>query len=131
MKALTSFFVVAFILVATTTFAQAQTAVYETINFSTAGDGTPYVRLTWEKQTANTAYYLVQKSEDGKVFKNAGVVFSADDASITTYQFRDKSVSNKGKSVFYRIAQVSDHNELTFLPVQKAVSATTDVAVVK
>lgn len=119
MKTSGSLFIAAFLLLATTTFSQEQKAVFETAGLSHYTDGTPCVQLAWTKGGENTAYYLVERSADGSSFKQIALVFTAEDASFSNYQFRDKAYASAGAAAWYRIALVNANNELTYLPVKK------------
>ena len=119
MKTLGSLFIAAFLLLATTSFSQEQKAVFETAGLSQYTDGTPCVQLAWKKGGENTAYYLVERSADGISFKQIALVFTAEDASFTNYQYRDKGFASAGAAAWYRIAVVNATKELTYLPVKK------------
>ncbi len=52
-------------------------------------------------------------------FKQVGLVFTAENAAVTNYKFRDKSFAAAGATAHYRISMVNEQKELTYLPVQK------------
>lgn len=129
MKTLLSFFTAAFLLFATTTYAQQQASVFEKAVLAKAGDGLPCVQLNWKKGTENTAYYLVERSADGKNFKQIALVFTSENPAFCNYKFRDKGYTESGNNVYYRIAIVNDQKELQYLPVKKADLSSTAFSV--
>lgn len=119
MKTIYTFFVAAFLLIASASFAQSQKSVFERASMATSRDGSPCVELAWKKGSENTAYYLVERSADGAEFKPVGLVFTSEDEQFTDYKFRDKSFAAAGTAAYYRISIVSNEKELTSLPVKK------------
>ena len=118
MKTLASF-VAAFVLLSTVSFAQNKKSAFETAVMTKTADGKPCVLLNWTKGAENTAYYLVERSADGKEFRQVAIVFTSDEAQWTSYNFQDKNSAPFNGVVFYRIALVNDRKEVAYLPVTK------------
>lgn len=121
MKTLVAFFVSAFVLLTTVSYSQEQKSVFENAALTTAADGSPCVQLNWKKGSENTAYYLVERSADGKEFKQIALVFTAEDNQLVDYKFRDKGYASAGSAAYYRITIVNDRREATYLAVRKVV----------
>jgi hypothetical protein len=119
MKMLTSLLTAAFVFFATAAFAQENKTVFESAGLTKATNGAPCVQLNWRTGAESTAYYLVEKSADGIKFTSVAVVFASDDTQWTAYNYRDKSITASASAVYYRIALVSEKNELTYLPAKK------------
>jgi len=119
MKTLVSFFFAAFLLVASTSYAQSQPSVFENAGMAKTADGAACVKLAWKKGSENTAYYLVERSVDGKEFKQIALVFTAEDTNFSDYKFNDKAFAAAGNAAYYRVTIVNDKKELTYLPVKK------------
>jgi hypothetical protein len=119
MKTLVAFFVSAFVLLTTASYSQEQKSVFENAGLATAADGLPCVQLNWKKGAENTAYYLVERSANGKEYKQIALVFTAEDNQLVDYKFRDKGYASAGSAAYYRIAIVNDRHEATYLPVRK------------
>ncbi|HEU4903665.1 MAG TPA: hypothetical protein VFT06_12755 [Flavisolibacter sp.] len=124
MKTLVAFFVSAFVLLSTASYSQEQKSVFENAGLATAADGSSCVQLNWKKGAENTAYYLVERSADGKEFKQIALVFTAEDSQLVDYKFRDKGYASAGSAAYYRIIIVNDRHEITYLPVRKVAFAT-------
>ena len=118
MKTILSF-VAAFLLIASTATAQDQKSTFENASLTKAADGAACVQLNWKKGAENTAYYLVERSNDGKEFKQVALVFTSEDANFVNYKFRDKGFASANGAAYYRICIVNDHNEITYLPAKK------------
>jgi hypothetical protein len=118
MKTIATFFVAAFALLSITSFSQEQKSVFENANLARSGDGLPCVQLNWKKGTENTNFYLVERSTDGKEFKQIAVVFTSEDPGFTDFQYRDKGYTASGNTVYYRIAIVNDQKEISYLPMK-------------
>lgn len=123
MKTLLSF-VATFLLIASTAIAQDQKSIFENVVIAKAADGTATVQLNWKKGAENTAYYLIERSIDGKEFKQVALVFTSEDANLVNYKFRDKGVASANGTAYYRICIVNDQKEITYLPVKKVDLAT-------
>jgi hypothetical protein len=119
MKTLVSFFVAAFLFASVTVSAQDQKSVFENAILEKAANGTPCVKLNWKKGSENTAYYLIERSTDGKAFKTIALVFTSEDEKFCDYKFNDKTFASAGNTAYYRVTIVNDHKELTYLPVKK------------
>ena len=119
MKTLVSFFIAAFLLATVTVSAQDQKSVFENASFEKAANGNPCVKLNWKKGSENTAYYLIERSADGKDFKTIALVFTSEDEKFCDYKFNDKALAAAGSTAYYRVTIVNDHKELTYLPVRK------------
>lgn len=119
MKTSVLFLFVLSLLAATSVTAQDRKTALETIAVAKAGDGTPCTQLTWKQGTENIAYYLVERSHDGKEFKQIALVFISEDPSFTDYKFRDKGYTAANEAVYYRIGLVNDRKELSYLPVRR------------
>lgn len=66
--------------------------------------------LKWQvKDNLDTYLFEIEKSEDGKKFKLAGIVFGTDKMDENTYLFYEKSSKKK---IFYRIHLVNN-NKIT------------------
>lgn len=118
MKTLLSF-VATFLLIASTAIAQDQKSIFENVVITKAADGTATVQLNWKKGAENTAYYLIERSNDGKEFKQVALAFTSEDANLVNYKFRDKGVASATGAAYYRICIVNDQKEITYLPVKK------------
>ena len=81
--------------------------------------------LNWKKGTENTAYYLVERSADGKAIKTVAVVFTAEDPEFCNYAFRDQAEASAKADIYYRIGLVNGQKEVTYLSVRKASFAAT------
>lgn len=119
MKTLVAFFVSAFVLLATASYSQVQKSVFENASLAKTTAGLPCVQLNWKKGSENTAYYLVERSADGKEFKQIALVFTGEDNGLVDYKFRDNGYASAGSAAYYRIAIVNDRHEATYLPVRK------------
>lgn len=128
MKTRTTFLIAVILCFATAAFAQNTKASFEKAYLTRAADGIPCVQLNWQNGSENIAYFLVQKSEDGNVFKTVAMVFTSENPELTAYAYKDRTASADGKAVFYRIASVSEYKELTYLPVQKVEISVADAA---
>jgi hypothetical protein len=125
MKTFTSFLVAAFVLMATVSMAQDRKTVFETASLTASADGRTAVMLNWKQGEESTAYYLVERSTDGKEFKQIAMVFTWEDAQNNAYKFRDRGFTTSGVSLYYRIGVVNEQKEVNYLPVKKvALSAT-------
>lgn len=130
MKSFATFFVAAFVCFTTASFAQDSKPVFENASLTKIADGAPFVQLSWKKGSENTAYYLVERSIDGKIFKHVAVVFTSEDANWTAYKYNDKSIGTSGNAVYYRIAMVSGMKEVTYLPVKKVALTATETTII-
>lgn len=130
MKTLAFFFTASFILLAAKSFGQEKKTVFEKASLTKAANGAAYVQLNWNKGFENTAYYLLEKSADGKAFGPLAVVYTSDDTALTAYHFRDKQVNVSEGTVYYRIALVDAKKEMTYLPVVKLALSSASTTVV-
>jgi len=118
MKTTLVFFLVA-LFAATAARSQSQPTVFENAAPAKTPGGLPCLLLNWKKGNENTAYYLVERSADGKTFKPVAVVFTAEDPAFCTYAFRDQMEAKGGSEIYYRIGLVNEQKEVTYLPVRK------------
>lgn len=128
MKTLVPFCLALCLLFAGTAFSQEQRTVFAKTSVTKAGDGAACAELAWKKGAEKTAYYLVERSTDGKTFKQIALVFTGEDNAVVDYKFRDKAYASGGNAVYYRVGMVAENKELTYLPVQKLEAASHDVA---
>ena len=119
MKALFTLFIAFFIISGNVAFSQEQKSVLERVAMAKAGDGSACVELAWKKGSENTSYYLVERSADGRDFKQVALVFTSEDMQFTDYKFRDKTFNASGNAPYSRIVLVNDQKELTYLPTKR------------
>ena len=127
MKTVTPFLTAAFLFLATLAVGQEKKTVFENASLTKSKNGASFVQLNWSKGSENTAFYLLEKSTDGKAFATLALVFTADEAAWTAYNFRDRQVNVSAGDVYYRIALVNEKKELTYLPVVKLALSSTDL----
>lgn len=131
MKTIVAFLSVLFLLTTTSLFAQDRKTAFENASFVKSSEGASYMNISWKKGTENTAYYLVQRSNDGKEFKTIALVFTSEESNFCDYKFKDKLVaSEENSAMYYRIAIVNEQKEMTYLPVKKVAFSTADASVV-
>ena len=108
------------LLMTTAAWSQNQSSVFGNASLAKTPGGLPCMLLNWKKGTESTAYYLVERSEDGKAFKTVAVVFTAEDPAFCDYAFRDQTDAKGKADIYYRIGLVNGQKEITYLPVRKA-----------
>lgn len=128
MKTLVPFCLALCLLFAGTAFSQEQKTAFAKANVAKAGDGAACAELAWKKGNENTSYYLVERSTNGKAFKQIALVFTGEDNALVDYKFRDKGYAASGNTVYYRIGMVGENKELTYLPVQKVEPSSSAIA---
>ncbi len=67
------------------------------------------IEIRWEADTEqNSKQFEVQRSEDGKIFKTVGLVFTMEDDDFPLkYNFKDPLKGVSTQKLFYRIKQTS------------------------
>ena len=119
MKVYFTLFVAVLLFAANTSFSQNHKSVLERVSLAKAGDGALCVELAWKKGSENTSYYLVERSVDGKEFKQVGLVFTSEDPQFSDYKFRDKNYTISGNAPYYRIVLVNEQKEMAYLPARQ------------
>src|SRR5437763_6744818 len=67
------------------------------------------VILNWTKvQEENTFTYVVERSSDGKTFKQIALVLGDEKNTISTFSFKDPNVASGTGVVFYRLKFVDE-----------------------
>lgn len=79
-----------------------------------------YVQIDWSLDNNNLSHFIIERSLDGKNFKQCALVFASEDASFSDYKFRDKEITDAA-IVYYRIASVNSQKEISYFPVRKVV----------
>jgi hypothetical protein len=108
------------LLMTTAAWSQNGASVFENASLAKTPGSLPCMLLNWKKGEENTAYYLVERSADGKAFKTVAVVFTAEDPAFCSYAFRDQTQASAKTDIYYRIGLVNGQKEVTYLPVRKA-----------
>ncbi len=108
-----------FIFSANASFSQTTDQNYSMKNASLVNDAKPYVQLDWTGNEKGVSYFVIERSDDGKNFKQAAIAFTGEDASFTDYKFRDKNLNTQTGSLYYRIGLVNQAKDVTYLPVSK------------
>ena len=85
-----------------------------------------YVVLKWAKvpEVVIPSFYI-ERSEDGKKYKNAGLVYSDAKNTKSNFQFKDEKVKSETKMVFYRL-RYTDEVGNTFYSDIRMIRLNTD-----
>jgi hypothetical protein len=79
------------------------------------------IMLHWITATEKaTSHYIIQRSTDGIVFEDAGVLFTEGDGNSSSqkdYKFPDQLHGEKSSTVFYRLKVVGLNREYSFSKV--------------
>lgn len=113
--------VLAFIFAAKVSSAQVAEQNYSMKDAALIGEVKPYVQLDWTGNKKDVSYFVIERSDDGKNFKQAAIEFTAEDASFTDYKFRDKNLNSETGAIYYRIGLVNKANDVSYLPVHKVI----------
>ena len=86
--------------------------------FSAVRDGSSKVLLNWSTATEkNFDHFTVQRSTDGKEYRDIALVFAGEEASgIRNYQYKD--VPTNATVIFYRLQMVDRSGEIAYSPVR-------------
>lgn len=77
------------------------------------------VMLTWKAREEGFSHYIVQRSEDGKVYRDAAMIFSRNSgAGYGDYKYNDKNLTSAGNTIYYRLVMVDQTGEATYSPVK-------------
>jgi hypothetical protein len=78
-----------------------------------------HVALNWSVMEKDFSHYILQRSEDGKVYRDAGMIFSRNNgAGYGEYQYKDKNLSSSTNTIYYRLVMVDKTGEGTYSAVK-------------
>ena len=94
------------------------TAPFKMISFTVELDNNNVV-LKWTKvaEVVIPSFYI-ERSEDGKKYKNAGSVYSDAKNTKSNYQFKDEKVKSETKMVFYRLRYTDEVGNIFYSDIR-------------
>ena len=94
------------------------TAPFKMISFTVTVDNNNVI-LKWTKvpEVVIPSFYI-ERSEDGKKYKNAGLVFSDEKNTNSNFQFKDEKVSSNTKMVFYRLRYTDEVGRIYYSDIR-------------
>lgn len=94
------------------------TAPFKMISFTVSLEDNNVI-LKWTKvQEVVIPTFYIERSEDGKKYKNAGLVFSDEKNINSNFQFKDQKVSSETKMVFYRLRYTDEIGRVFYSDVR-------------
>ena len=94
------------------------TAPFKMISFTVALDNNNVI-LKWTKvQEVVIPSFYIERSEDGKKYKNAGLVFSDEKNINSNFQFKDEKVTSTTKMVFYRLRYTDEVGRIYYSDIR-------------
>jgi hypothetical protein len=104
-------------LVCLTVKAQEKKSSFENISVVNTKSGVA-TELSWKKGSESVSYFMIERSTDGRTFRQCGLVFPSEDPSFTDYKFRDK-VSPGSAGFTYRVGLVTPEKVIIYLPARQ------------
>lgn len=94
------------------------TAPFKMISFTVTLDNNNII-LKWTKvsEVVIPSFYI-ERSEDGKIYKNAGLVFSDEKNINSNFQFKDEKVTSNTKMVFYRLRYTDEVGKIYYSDIR-------------
>lgn len=95
------------------------TAPFKMVSFTVVLDNNNNVILKWTKvPEVVIPSFFIERSEDGKKYKNAGLVFSDDKNINSSFQFKDEKVTSETKMVFYRLRYTDEVGRIFYSDIR-------------
>jgi hypothetical protein len=94
------------------------TAPFKMISFTVELDYNNII-LKWTKvpEVVIPSFYI-ERSEDGKKYKNAGLVFADEKNTKSNFQFKDEKVKSETKMVFYRLRYTDEVGRIYYSDIR-------------